>query len=258
VRPYYAPALVVFVGGSSFRAGLQAWFPLGPGEPYYPWYHHDFEYRRHINDGIIRGVSLSRVDDVTYINRITYRNRVVATTAVETTIFQSGQPIGRRAIPVDRQTVDRGTILAHPMVLPERSAAGGGTPVVGVPMRRRPEFVTARPPRIVPPVRANQPLVVPRSVPAPPAGVNPPLITRRAPRPQDPSFQQRRKAMQPDAGRPLEPQQIDNLRAGKQAGPRRDPEYPPHPAPATREAPKARPAAAPAAKPGRRPAKPPQ
>jgi hypothetical protein len=60
--------------------------------------------------------------------------------------------------------------------------------------------------------------------------------------------------MQPDAGRPLEPQQRQNLRAGKPAGPRRDPEYPPHPAPATRAAPRARPAPAQPAKPGRRPA----
>ena len=51
---------MVFVGGGSFAVGVQAWFPLGPGEPYYPWYHHDVEYRRHINDAVIRGVSLSR------------------------------------------------------------------------------------------------------------------------------------------------------------------------------------------------------
>jgi hypothetical protein len=97
-----------------------------------------------------------------------------------------------------------------------------------------------------------KPLIVPRSVPAPAPGKEPPLITRRVPPPQDPPFQQRQKAMQPDAGRPLEPQQIENLRAGKPAGPRRDPEYPPHPAPAARAAPKAQPTPSPQPKGGRR------
>ena len=242
VRPYYAPALVVFVGGGSFAAGTQAWFPLGPGEIYYPWYHHHEEYRRRINVTNIRTVTnVTNINDVTYVNRIRYRNRLAATTAVSNTIFQSGQPIGRHAIPVDRQIVERGTILAHPMVLPAPSAARGGAPAPVIPQRRRPDFVTARPPQAPTPV-GPKPMIVPRHEPAPAPGVAPPLITRRPPPPQDPSFQQRRQAMQPDAGRPLEPQQVQNLRAGKPAGPRKDPEYPPHPAPAARGAPKPQPA----------------
>ena len=43
-RPYYAPALVAFVGGGGFGigvsvgggGGLVGWFPLGPREAYYP------------------------------------------------------------------------------------------------------------------------------------------------------------------------------------------------------------------------------
>ena len=241
VRPYYAPALVVFAGGGSFGAGVQAWFPLGPGEPYYPWYHHDEPYLRRVNETNVRVVMDQRYfTDPRYIVRIPYRNRAVATTAVSTTIFQSGERIGRRAMPVDSRTVLGGRIEAHPLALPARSAAAGGAPVVGgVTPRPRPKFVEARPPeRTVP--AGPQPVTVPRSVPAPPAGTPPPLITRRQPPPPDPSFQQRQKAMQPDAGRPLEPQQIQNLRAGKPAGPRKDPEYPPHPQaqPAARPAPK--------------------
>ncbi|HVO34619.1 MAG TPA: DUF6600 domain-containing protein, partial [Gemmatimonadales bacterium] len=71
VRPYYAPALVVFVGGGSFAAGVQAWFPLGPGEPYYPWYHHDDRYLRRINVTNIRVVTNERYfDDPRYVTRI--------------------------------------------------------------------------------------------------------------------------------------------------------------------------------------------
>jgi hypothetical protein len=40
---------------------------------------------------------------------------------------------------------------------------------------------------------------------------------------------QKQEAMQQHPGRPLEPQQIDHLRAGKAAGPPKDPEQPPHP-----------------------------
>jgi hypothetical protein len=109
--------------------------------------------------------------------------------------------------------------------------------------------------------------VVQRNVPA--AGPTPVLITRRTPPPQQPAFHLRQQAMQPDAGRPLEPQQIQNLQSGKAAGPRRDPEYPAHamppaqrpmppaqrPTPAAQPAPSARrtPAAQPAREPAKRP-----
>ncbi|HYL08915.1 MAG TPA: DUF6600 domain-containing protein, partial [Candidatus Udaeobacter sp.] len=38
VLPCYGPALVVFLDGSPFgyAGGAEAWFPLGPGEPYFP------------------------------------------------------------------------------------------------------------------------------------------------------------------------------------------------------------------------------
>ena len=250
VRPYYAPALVVFVGGGSFGAGVQAWFPLGPGEPFYPWYHHDARYLMRINVTNIRVVTNRRYfEDPSYINRITYRNRGVATTAVQGTIFQSGARIGRRAIPVTRDVALRGAILPHPILMPDRTAARGGAPAVGVPMRSRPNFVTARPPEHAQPV-GPKPVIVRRTVPAPPRGEAPPLITRRQPPPPDLPFQERRQAMEPDAGRPLEPQQRKNLREGKPAGPPQDREYPAHPT--------ARPAQQqPQAKPREQPAKPP-
>ena len=47
VRPVYAPALVAFVGGPS--ADVQVWFPLGPRDPYLPWYHHTDVYLRQVN-----------------------------------------------------------------------------------------------------------------------------------------------------------------------------------------------------------------
>src|SRR5581483_11675398 len=42
MTPVYAPAFVAFLGGTGFSigvgAGLVGWFPLGPREPFFPWY----------------------------------------------------------------------------------------------------------------------------------------------------------------------------------------------------------------------------
>jgi len=250
VRPYYAPALVVFVSGATW--GAQAWFPLGPGEPYYPWYHHDDEYLRRVNVTNIRHVTnVTTITNVRNITTINYRNRQPGTTAVPNSIFQRGLGVQRRMIPVRTEELARAPIVAHPIAIPAASAAGGGTPAPRPTAARRPVFFTARPPQAQPALRPGQPLVVPRR--AEPAGPAPVLITRHAPPPRDPPFQDRQRAQKPDPGRPLEPQQIDNLRAGKPAGPRRDPEFPPHPAapPSRAPAPTAapRPAPAPAAAP---------
>lgn len=256
VRPYYAPALVVFVDGSSF--GAQGWFPLGPGEPYYPWYHHDNAYQRRVNVTNIRNVTnVTQVTDVTYINRIQYRNRVPGMTAVPTSGFQGRGPIAGRALGEPAQRFATAPIVPHPIVRPGASAAAGGFPEPRPSTGRRPTWNTAPPPRPAPVPAPNQPLVVRRAVPAAPAAppAAPVLITRRAPPPQNVPFPERQKAMQPDNGRPLEPHQIDSLRAGRPAGTPRDAEYPPHPAPAARRP--AGPAAAPAAPAPRQPAKPP-
>ena len=245
LRPYYAPALVVFVSGSQW--GAQAWFPLGPGEPYYPWYHHDDDYLRRVNVTNLRHVTnVTTIINNTNITTINYRNRQPGTTAVPSSTFQRGLGVQRRMIPVRAEEIARAPIVAHPVALPAASAAGGGTPVSRPLAMRRPVFFTARPPEVRLAARPGQPLVVPRRN-QPAAGPAPVLITRHAPPPQDPPFADRQRAMKPDVGRPLEPQQIDNLRAGKPAGPRRDPEYPPHPAPAPAAAP--RPAPTPAAAP---------
>jgi len=256
-RPYYAPALVVFVDGSGFDGGAQAWFPLGPGEPYHPWYHSGADYRRRMND-----VTFGRVANIpatTSVTAINYRNRRLAFTAVPVTTFRSGLPISRRILTVDQDQIEKARIAPHPFVLPGASADGGGSARVPSPRVRRPTWSVAPAPRPTPTVQAHQPLIVRNNLPAPrmqpkeppvaPGGQPAPspsrvLITRRAPPPPEPSFQVRQQAMKPDAGRPLEPQQIDNIRAGRPAGPQRDSEYPPHQAaPAPRAAP--RPAEAP-------------
>jgi len=60
-------------------------------------------------------------------------------------------------------------------------------------------------------------------------------MTKTPPPPPAVPFSQRQQAMQEHPGRPLEPQQVENLRQGKPAGPMRDRETLPHAAPPPKE-----------------------
>ncbi len=175
VRSYYAPALVVFVNGSSF--GVQAWFPLGPGETYYPSYHHDDDYFRRVNVTNMRNVTSVTV--AVNVNAINYRNRERATTAVATADFQSGQHVRQGTMPEHASEVARAPIQPRPAAAPSGRASAGGPPAPRPPEARRPVFVTTQPPRAAPRVSPDAPLVVPRTEPAPHAG--PVVITRRPP-----------------------------------------------------------------------------
>ncbi len=273
-RPYYAPALVAFVGGSNFsigfNIGVQAWFPLGPREPYFPWYHYGDRYLRTVNYTNIRNVAdINTLVRVRNVEDIHYVNRGAAITAVPTATFSSGRPVNRDVVRVTPAQVARAEVLPHPSVAPQSSAAIGvrgssHPPVVSA----RPAMITAVAPRgggrptmpapaVVAASRAGSPALITRAPPpgraagAPPTGRsgapaaapqaapanvqagnrnNGPraLITRAPPPPATPPFAAREPALQQHAGRPLEPQQMQNLRGGQPAGPQRDPEFPPH------------------------------
>jgi hypothetical protein len=62
----------------------------------------------------------------------------------------------------------------------------------------------------------------------------PSLITRSTPPPPRVPFVEQQRSMHEHPGRPLEPQQLDNLRARRPAGPMLDREFPPHVAPIPR------------------------
>lgn len=94
VRPYYAPALVAWVGGSNFSVGISfgggrrvGWFPLGYGEPYIPHRRVSRRYFQQVN------VSNTRITNVTNITNI-YNN--VYTDNSVTNIDNSVTNIDRR------------------------------------------------------------------------------------------------------------------------------------------------------------------
>ena len=150
------------------------------------------------------------------------------------------QPINRAGFPQQRQAqVIAPAPVAHPVTAPV--AANRPTPEAA-PARPAapPQAIAARPVQQPEPARGNatQPepvrvqTVAPqvqRPAPRPPDQPRP-LINKTPPAPVQPPFAEQRRAIQAvDPGRPLGPQQVENLRNGKPAGPAQQPEAP-HPA----------------------------
>jgi hypothetical protein len=253
VAPVYSPALVAFVGGPEFSVtvgvgvtSLTAWFPLGPGEPYFPWYHCREEYIRRVNITNIRNVTnITNITNVTTISNVHYAYRNIATTAVPANVFSNGQPVARQAVHLTPQQLERAQIVPHPAVNPAQRAALPGRPTGTPPVRARAPVAAFRsvaanrpapnmPSTVRPgtPAPNNRPQPMPNRMPphTPPAA-SPGLFNRSVPPPPEVPFTTQRHAMLEHPGRPLEPQQLEDLRARRPVGPMLDREFPPHSAP---------------------------
>jgi hypothetical protein len=242
VVPVYTPALVAFLGGPGFGIGvnidLVGWFPLGPVDPFFPWYHYTGDYLRVVNITNVRNVTnITNVLNATDVHNIHYAYRTVAATAVPKDVFGSGQPVAHHAVKLHPQQLERAQVTPHPPVNPTARAAMPGKPVPAPPVRNPHPLAAARaagPP--APPESSTR--IEPHA--RPPVGeprLPPHVIARTPPPPPVVPFEQRRPAMVEHPGRPLEPPQVDDLRAGRPVGPMRDREFPPHAAPVLREAP---------------------
>lgn len=163
IRPVYSPALVAFVGGPGFSisvaigsrpSGLCAWFPLGPREPYVPWYHASPAYVNRVNVTNIYNRNVTEVRNVynnrttnvyvnnTTINKITYVNRNIATTAVPQQSFAAGRPVASSAVRVDQNQLQRAQVLPHPMVTPAPQITSRAPARAVPPNLARPELQT--------------------------------------------------------------------------------------------------------------------
>jgi hypothetical protein len=136
LRPVYAPALVVFAGGSGFTVGgvgVTAWFPLGPGEAYVPWYHASPLYTNRVNvaDFATRNIAEARriyndredayaTSPDRPLNR-QYVNRALATVAVPRSSFAAGRPVTGSTLRLDPEQLAQAELLPHPLVTPERA-----------------------------------------------------------------------------------------------------------------------------------------
>jgi hypothetical protein len=159
------------------------------------------------------------------------------------------QPMNRAGFPPQRQAqVIAPAPMAHPSATAPVPANNRPTPEAS-PARPAapPQPVAARPVQQPEPARGNAAQPAPvrtepiapqfqRPAPRPPDQPRP-LINKTPPAPVQPPFAEQRRAIQSvDPGRPLGPQQLENLRNGRPAGPAQQPEAP-HPVPAARPAP---------------------
>jgi hypothetical protein len=134
--PFYAPAFVGFIGGPSFSVsigmgagiGVPAWFPLGPGEPFFPWYHYGGDYLRVVNITNIRNVTnITNIINVRNINEIHYAYKTVGATVVREYAFRSGMRVADIMVRVPPEALER-VRAGAPMYTtrkPTRGKAGG-------------------------------------------------------------------------------------------------------------------------------------
>jgi len=197
-EPVYAPALVVFVGGPGWNVkaafgsgGGVAWFPLAPGEVYYPAYTTGADYRQRINITNVTNVTVINNVNVTNVANVPYRNRGVpgAVTAVPAQVFVSAQPVRRAVVEVAPRDLTSARVGVAAPVAPTTASL-----VAGAPGRRAP--------------------------PPPAALATRPAVATHAPPPAPVPFTIQQRQLQGNAGRPLTPAQLATLRpAAPAAGP---------------------------------------
>ncbi len=126
-RPLYAPALVAFlgtpgVGLSSEEGATVAWFPLAPGEAYWPSYTRDLNYVRNLNFGSVKDVAAIgvRADGEPPLEAFDedFANRLFAT-VVPRLVFTNGRPIppARVSLP-DKRLQNAPVLMASPQIAP--------------------------------------------------------------------------------------------------------------------------------------------
>ncbi len=196
-HPVWSPALVVFAGGIHVGgAGVSAWFPLGPGEAYHPWYHASPRYMDRVN---ISNISESpRVHvQTTYVNinvvNVTYVNRTIGASAMRQEDFAAGRSAHQAPAVVDVHVFEHPQVVEHIDVQPPAHPFAGHPPVRPVQVsaarpvliNEKGKLVSAKPgaPASEPPVKPAPPArpLPGHTVIAPPPGANPGAKSATAP-----------------------------------------------------------------------------
>jgi hypothetical protein len=126
VRSVYAPALVVFVGGTDQAASNNiGWFPLGPGEVYIPPYLVADSYVVRMNVTVVPRVTAESIR--TYqADRVNYANRVDrAVTVVPRQVFVTSRPAAPAAIAVPGQVGRTPVMGTRAPLAPQRESYAG-------------------------------------------------------------------------------------------------------------------------------------
>ena len=194
VRPVYAPALVVFVGGGVAAGSSVGWFPLGPREVYVPSYRVSPAYvnRVNVSNTTVNQTTVTNVYNTTIINNnnrtinnVRYVNRNVngAVMAVPQHSFASAQPVAQSALRVNPQQLRAMPVTARAAVAPAPAAVLGA--------------------------HAN---TAGRVAAPPQAVVNRQVIAKTAPPPPPPAFAARQQLLAKNPGMPVPRQELAKLR----------------------------------------------
>ncbi|HUK19991.1 MAG TPA: DUF6600 domain-containing protein [Gemmatimonadales bacterium] len=199
VRPVYAPALVVFLGGSLGgdvnRGGDEhvAWFPLGPGEVYVPAYRVSNTYVRNVNvtSANVTNLNVTTID----VTRIHYVNRDAprGVTIVSRETFVRARPIDRGAVEEAQQ--DRGNSAHTAFDAWHRAGVAVAPPVA-------PTRESVWPPQDETRSRRPPDDIATRRV-----------VVKRQPPPAPVPFGDREQVLQQRPGHPADPRAIDTIRA---------------------------------------------
>jgi hypothetical protein len=126
-RPLYAPAVVAFlgtpgVGLSSEEGATVAWFPLAPGEAYWPSYTRDVDYVRDLNRGNVQDVGTIRIpadgEPPLELFNEEFANRQYAT-VVPRSVFINGRPVAPARMTLPEHRLQNAPVLmASPQIAP--------------------------------------------------------------------------------------------------------------------------------------------
>ena len=127
MRPPYAPAVVAFlgtpgVGLSSEEGATVAWFPLAPGEAYWPSYTRDLDYVRNLNFGTVQDLAAIgvRADGEPPLETFheDFANRLFAT-VVPRSIFTNGRSVAPARVSLPEKRLQNAPVLmASPQIAP--------------------------------------------------------------------------------------------------------------------------------------------
>jgi hypothetical protein len=220
VRPVYAPALVAWVGGPHFAAGIAfgggfaagvnvGWFPLGPREVFVPSYPVSRVYVENVNVSntvvnrtVINNYYNTTIVNKTVVNNVTYVNQRVtgAVTVTSPHAFTSAQPVARNIV-----AVNQAEVASAPAAV--------------------------RAPAVVPPKQAVLGAGAASNFHPPAAALNRQVVAKTTPPPPPPSFALRQAAIEKNQGQPLSIAQTRQLQTAEN-----------HPAAPVKIAPPAKPA----------------
>jgi hypothetical protein len=131
-QPVYAPALVAFIGvgagvaiGAALASGSIGWVPLGPHEPYHPWYHASNNYIRHVNISHVTNITntTNNITTNTFINR-------GAATEIPAAAMVASRPVYAVARPIAAQQFAAARPIVGQLPIRPTTATTGVTPVV--------------------------------------------------------------------------------------------------------------------------------